>query len=133
MNILVVDDHEDVREVISELLTMEGHRVSTAYDGKNAIDLLGVYKFDLIISDIVMPEIEGVELILRLRESGIPIISISGLPRESVMSEFFSSLGIIGLLQKPIDNESLLNLVKSANIAEIFDNNKNNNDDEKDI
>ena len=116
MDILVVDDDADVRLLLSDMLRSKGHKVTTAENGKKAIDYLMVYKVDLIITDIVMPEIEGIELILRLRQSNIPIISMSGLPRETVVSEFMASLGIVGFLQKPFDAADILQVV--SNIEE---------------
>ncbi len=111
MNILVVDDEADVRLMLSDMLKSKGHKVIIAENGKKAIDYLVVYKVDLIITDIVMPEIEGIEFILRLRQSKIPIISMSGLSREAVLSEFMASLGIVGFLQKPFDTNELLQVV----------------------
>ncbi len=111
MDILVVDDEAEIRLMLSDMLKSKGHKVIVAENGKKAIDYLMVYKVDLIITDIVMPEIEGIEFILRLRQSKIPIISISGLSRETVVSEFMASLGIVGFLQKPFDTGELLQVV----------------------
>ena len=114
MNIMVVDDNADIRALMRSMLTEAGHTVHAAENGTQAIDYLMVYKIDLIITDIVMPEIEGVELVLRLRQSNIPIISISGLPKETIVAEFMASLGIVGFLQKPFANEDLMRLVDTA-------------------
>lgn len=111
MDILVVDDEAEIRLMLSEMLKSKGHKVIIAENGKKAIDYLMIYKVDLIITDIVMPEIEGIEFILRLRQSKIPIISMSGLSRETVVSEFMASLGIVGFLQKPFDTGELLQVV----------------------
>ena len=114
MNIIVVEDQREVRDMLCSLLQGKGHNVIIAKDGKRAIDLLSIYKVDLMITDIVMPNIEGIELILRLRESNIPVITISGLPRETVVSELIASLGIIGFLHKPFSNDDLMQLVNSV-------------------
>lgn len=114
MEILVVDDEVEVREMLCEVLTSKGHSVVVAENGKRAIDLLAFYKIDLIVTDIIMPEIKGVEFILRLRQSNIPIISISALSRESVVSEFMDSLGIVGILQKPFTKSDLMQLVDNV-------------------
>ncbi len=114
MEIMIVDDHEDVRTFIKEMLSKNGHNVMTAKNGKEAIDRLVTYKVDLIITDIVMPEIEGVEFILRLRQSNVPIISISGLTKENIISSLLSSLGIVGFLQKPFNKESLMQLITNV-------------------
>ena len=114
MEIMVVDDKEDIRNYVTTLLEKKGHRVITAQNGKEAIDNLVVYKVDLIITDIIMPEIEGIEFIMRLRQSNIPIISISGLTKETIISEFIVSLGIVGFLQKPFNSGDLLKLIANV-------------------
>lgn len=114
MDIIVVDDDVEVRGLLCEVLNSKGHNVIVAENGKRAIDLLSVYKVDLIITDIIMPEIEGIEFMLRLRQSNIPVISISALSKEAVVMEIMASLGIIGLLQKPFTNNDLLLLVDNV-------------------
>ena len=114
MDIIVVDDDVEVRGVLCEVLSSKGHHVIVAENGRRAIDLLSIYKVDLIITDIIMPEIEGIEFILRLRQSNIPVISISALSKESIVMEIIASLGIIGFLQKPFANNELLQIVKNV-------------------
>jgi CheY-like chemotaxis protein len=75
-----------------------------------------------------MPEIDGIELMLRLRQSKIPIISISGLSRESIVTELFVSLGIIGFLQKPFKPSEIVALIESAAPnSQKYDNDKQQN------
>jgi DNA-binding response OmpR family regulator len=78
--ILVVDDSAVVRRVIREALEFEGHDVLVAEDGGEALDLFRGDPTDLVITDIVMPEKEGIETILELRElnSGVKILAMSG-------------------------------------------------------
>ena len=117
MDILLVEDEADVRQLMFDVLQKEGHHVITAKNGKQAIDYLMIYKVELIITDIIMPEIEGIELILRLRQSNIPIIPITALSKESLMTELLASLGIVGYLQKPFvrnDLLALINIVKES-------------------
>jgi len=111
MKILLIDDDEYIRELISELLESKGHEVVQAANGKIALESLVVYRFDLIITDIMMPEIEGVEFILRLRQSKIPVISISGMAKEDVINELIQSLGIKGFLKKPFNKDDLFQLI----------------------
>lgn len=114
MDIMVVDDEVEVRSMIYDMLESKGHNVIVAENGKRAIDLLAFYKVDLIVTDIIMPEIEGIEVILRLRQSNIPIISISALSKESVVLEIMASLGIVGFLQKPFIKSDLMQLVDNV-------------------
>ena len=114
MDIMVVDDEVEVREMICDMLESKGHNVIAAENGRRAIDLIAVYKVDLIITDIMMPEIEGIELILRLRQSNIPIVSISSLSKDSVVSDIMASLGVVGFLQKPFSKSDLMQFVNEV-------------------
>lgn len=57
--ILVIDDERAVRDLISDALSIEGHEVVTAENGKDGLDLIGQYRFDLIFCDLRMPEMDG--------------------------------------------------------------------------
>ena len=65
--ILVVDDHAPNREFLASLLTYEGHRILQASDGAEALDLARSTKPDLIISDVLMPTMDGYEFVRQLR------------------------------------------------------------------
>lgn len=78
--ILVVDDEDDICSTLQERLTMEGYRVWTAQDGRKALEFYQDHQVDLIITDVLMPEIDGLEVVRALRRgrSTVPIIAISG-------------------------------------------------------
>ena len=114
MNIIVVEDQKEVRDMLFSLLQEKGHNAILAENGMRAIELLSIYKVDLMITDIVMPKIEGIELILRLRQSNIPVISMSGLSKETVVAELMASLVIIGFLHKPFSNDDLMQIVDNV-------------------
>lgn len=57
--ILVIDDERAVRDLISDALAIEGHDVMTAENGKEGLDLIGQYRFDLVFCDLRMPEMDG--------------------------------------------------------------------------
>lgn len=65
--IMIVDDHEDIREVVHVLLTNEGYQIIEAKDGKEALELLDD-EIDLIILDVMMPEMNGYQVCLLMRE-----------------------------------------------------------------
>lgn len=65
--IMIVDDHEDIREVVHVLLTNEGYQIIEAKDGKEALELLDD-EIDLIILDVMMPEMNGYQACLLMRE-----------------------------------------------------------------
>ena len=79
--ILVVDDEIDVVEVVEMLLELEGYKVLKAYDGKEALEAVEKEIPDLVILDIMMPEIDGVEVCRRFRANeklnNVPIVMFS--------------------------------------------------------
>lgn len=79
-HIIVVDDEEQIRNMIQKILTGEGHEVSVASDGEEALALINSLKPDLVITDILMPQKGGLSLILDLQKEGESpkILAISG-------------------------------------------------------
>lgn len=67
MRILVVEDERDLNRVISKRLESEGYSVDRCFDGKEALDFIDVGEFDAIIMDIMMPRINGIEVLKRMR------------------------------------------------------------------
>lgn len=65
--ILIIDDDVDLASSLKELITIDGYQVTIASDGKVGLELQGRYPFDLVITDIVMPENDGLEVIIALR------------------------------------------------------------------
>lgn len=108
LSILVVDDEFDVAELLAELLAMRGHRVTTAINGMVASSLLAHNHFDLVITDFMMPVIDGIELVQAMRANprlaGVPVIMISA--QLDVMSRVSSGL-IQAMLQKPFSPRAL--------------------------
>jgi class 3 adenylate cyclase len=82
-NILVVDDMETNRTLLSRRLSRDGHRVSTAEGGRQALELMAVEDFDLVLLDLMMPEMNGFEMLARLKADPglhqVPVIMISAL------------------------------------------------------
>ena len=78
--ILVVDDEFDIATSLQERLTMEGYKVLTASDGRKGLRVHHDHPIDLVITDILMPEMDGLEVVRSLRRLGtaIPIIAMSG-------------------------------------------------------
>jgi CheY-like chemotaxis protein len=80
LSILVVDDHEIMRDVVCQILEDCGHEVALASDGGDALDLLGATHFDVLVTDIVMRQMDGIELIheVRRRFPAMRILAMSG-------------------------------------------------------
>lgn len=84
MNILIAEDEKDIRDLISLHMKKENHNVFEASDGKEALDIFEREKIDLILVDIMMPKINGIEVIQKVRESStIPIICITAMGSDS--------------------------------------------------
>ncbi len=66
--ILLIDDNEDFRETLGELLEMEGYQVIEAADGKEGTDLYKKNVIDLVVTDLIMPKQDGIKTILELKE-----------------------------------------------------------------
>jgi CheY-like chemotaxis protein len=114
--ILVIDDEDLIREVIREMLEPEGYVVLTAANGKEGLRLFHKELPDLIITDIFMPEMEGLETIRELRRHSpdVKIVAISG-GGERGMVSFLSHarrFGALRTLEKPFSREDLLNNLK---------------------
>ena len=77
--ILVADDDPDIRQLLSDRLTAHGYLVNTAKDGREALSTLGSEKFDGLILDISMPELNGLEVLYQIRQQqpGLPVIMIT--------------------------------------------------------
>lgn len=80
-SILVIDDHAAVLETVKVILAKQGHEIRTAPNGRLGMAQMARRHFDLIITDIIMPEQDGMETIERLRQvsARLPILAISGL------------------------------------------------------
>jgi len=115
--ILIVDDSPTQAKLLELILSGEGYHVSVAQNGREAIDLIAVNRPDLVVSDILMPEMDGFELCRRIRKTeeikSIPIILLTNL---SDPAEVLRSLeaGANYFLSKPCDNKALISLVRQA-------------------
>ena len=78
--ILLVDDKKDVREVVTRILREDGHEVIEVENGDVAIKMLSMRSYDMLLSDITMPKIDGIELARKVAEDHpeIPIVLITG-------------------------------------------------------
>ena len=103
MEILVIDDQELVRMSVEKYFTGLGYDTFAVKNGLEGLKILEGYKPDLIILDINMPEMSGLEMLKRLKESATPhtpIMIMSGNVADSVMTAAFN-LGVVYYLKKP--------------------------------
>jgi CheY-like chemotaxis protein len=108
-SILVVEDNRDSREILSKLLELEGYKVLTACDGREGLALIASEQPDLIVTDVSMPEINGLKMIQLIRErresSELPIVALTAYTslREQAIEN-----GANRAMGKPFDYESFL-------------------------
>jgi CheY-like chemotaxis protein len=111
-HILVIDDDEQFREMLVRILGLEAHRVTAARDGEEGLRLFHQFRPDLIITDILMPRMDGIETIMELarQEGCTPIIAISG-GRRSISADFnlesATLMGVKATLTKPFTRAEL--------------------------
>lgn len=114
--ILIIEDDADIRDMLAELLAVEGHEVDVAQDGLQGLAAFHRHPADLVITDIVMPEQEGLATIRQLsREApGVPIIAISGGGRVDSREylEMASVMGASMTLAKPFSHSDILSAVQ---------------------
>lgn len=113
--ILVIDDDGDLRELVASVLEAAGHEVYRAADGNRGIAIQRRERADLVITDLVMPEKEGIETIHDLREEfpGLAIIAMSG-GGSAGTDVYLATAGDLGadrVLPKPFDTPTLMGLV----------------------
>ena len=113
MNVLVVDDDREIVESIGIFLSAEGYKVLKAYDGIEALDVLGENQVHLMILDIMMPKLDGIKTLMKLRESrNIPVILLSA-KSEDVDKIFGLAAGADDYVTKPFNPSELMARVKS--------------------
>lgn len=113
MRILIADDEEMIREVISELLTPRGCVVTEAASGNDAFRILQNHEFDVLLTDVRMPDGDGLDLIQRIYDE-LPqcrpdIIVCSGF--SDVTTEMVRDLRITRILQKPFTMDELVEIL----------------------
>lgn len=115
MKILVVDDERAIRNSLKEILSDEGYNVDVAEDGPTAIDMAEKERYDVIFCDIKMPNMEGTEVLEKLRTDGVDsaIIMISGHGDIDTAVECIKK-GAFDFIQKPLDLNRILITIKNA-------------------
>ena len=109
--ILVVDDEQATREILQIILEMEGFTVFTAEDGLDALAKIAAQPPDLIILDVMMPNMDGLTLCQRLRAqpetAGIVIVMLSGNSQDKAITAGLNA-GANAFLSKPVEMQTLL-------------------------
>ena len=113
MNVLVVDDDKEIVESISIFLSGEGYRALKAYDGLEALEMLAENEVHLMILDVMMPGLDGIRTLMKLRESrNIPVILLSA-KSEDTDKIFGLTAGADDYVTKPFNPSELMARVRS--------------------
>jgi len=113
--ILVVEDNPAVREFIVRALSLDGYDLAAAIDGRQALDMLEMDRFDLLVSDIVMPNVDGIELAQKasMEYPNLKIVMVSGYSQERVRAHNLDSL-VHRVVAKPFSLEEICEAVKNT-------------------
>lgn len=116
--ILVIDDEELVIYSLKRLLKREGYEVTVASNGAEALELIKETDFDLVVSDIRMPELDGIEVVRKMREyflennkNLVPVVLITGYSNDESAKQA-QELKVVDYLHKPFDTVDFLKVIK---------------------
>lgn len=114
MNILVVEDEKNLNEAMCHILEEEGYHTKAAYDGKTGYELAGTNEYDLVLMDVMLPEMDGMEAVRRLRHDGnaTPVIMVTAKVATSDKIEGLDC-GADDYMTKPIDTDELLARIRA--------------------
>jgi CheY-like chemotaxis protein len=120
LRVLVVDDEPSIRKFVSTVMSQAGFVVTTASDGAEAIALAGKQSFDLLLTDLMMPNMNGDELARRLRatEPDLPVLYLTGFS-DRLFAERMTLWDHEAFLDKPCSVASLLEAVSLATTGQL--------------
>src|SRR6185295_9299699 len=114
-NILIIDDEKAIRKTLSEILSYEGYKIEEAGDGEEGLRRVRDKTFDVVLCDIKMPKLDGIEFLEKVRESNpdVPVIMISGHGNIDTAVEAVKK-GAYDYIAKPPDLNRLLITIRNA-------------------
>jgi DNA-binding response OmpR family regulator len=119
ISILVIEDHEELLALLRKVLSAEGYKVVVAKNGRTADEALARGKFDLVLTDVLMPDRDGIEIVCQLSKSrpGMPVVAMSGggqvVSAEHILN-LSRSLGAKAVLEKPFSNDVLCRTIATV-------------------
>ncbi len=118
LKILIIDDEASIRHLLAELLEKNGYTTMTAEDGAQGLNLFKTHRPDLTITDLIMPEKEGLELIREIKalDPAAKIIAMSGggMAQPETYLKLAERFGAQKTFSKPINMKLLLSFIKEA-------------------
>lgn len=114
MNILVIDDEENIREIISDILTDENYSVFTAPDGPTGLEFFNKEKIDICLLDVWMPKMGGIDVLKKIKEDypDTDVVMISGHAKID-LAVSATKLGAFDFIEKPLTLEKIIGIVKT--------------------
>jgi len=114
MRVLVIEDKGDMRDFLRVALEGAGHEVLTAEHGQQALAYLNGHKVDVVLTDLFMPEMDGIEVIAALRRQfpRVKVLAMSGRPGVDYLT-VAKELGAARILRKPFAMDELLSAVET--------------------
>ena len=119
MRILVVDDEELICWSLKRSFEKHaGHSVWCVYNGSDALQMIRENQYDLVITDLKLPDISGAELVRKIKEMGIdtPVIVISSYLSENILNDMLKQ-GVLRCINKPFQIENILNDLEHMSLA----------------
>ncbi len=115
LKILIIDDEEELRLLLGEILSESGHQITLAKDGKDGIEKFYKDNFDLVFTDLGMPEMNGwqVAKAVKTKNAKVPVILISGWGRD-LKDQDISNTGVDFLCNKPFHIDEVFHMIKNA-------------------
>lgn len=112
-NILLVDDDIDLTELLSELLSLEDFTVQIAYNGQEALDQLAIHHYDIVLLDVMMPVLNGIETLKQIRKKyNVPVLMLSA-RNDEIDKVIGLELGADDYLPKPFNDRELVARLKA--------------------
>ena len=108
--VLVVDDELSIRTILKQILEKNNFEADTAVDGVQALEKLKAGPFDIVISDINMPNMDGVALLKKIKEDypNVPVIFITAFGRDKIIVEAMK-IGLTNFIEKPFKMDAVIN------------------------
>jgi YesN/AraC family two-component response regulator len=113
--VLVVDDEAYIRNLIRDTLQARQYSAGTAANGEEALEVLGRDRYDIVVTDVVMPGMGGLDLVkqVRRRHPHVHVIVLTGYPRSADISDFLAE-GVDDFLPKPFRGNDLIDVIRKV-------------------
>ena len=114
-NILVVDDDKNMRNLLSRILAHERYNTKIAKNGTEALDILNTYEIDIVLLDLVLPDINGMDILktIKIKYPSIEIVMISGHGTSEKIVNLIKE-GAYDFIEKPFDNKTVSSKISKA-------------------